>query len=191
MALPPHFVQEQEHLTEQMLTDAFGDRIDVRFGFYGDAPGCTKLAWDVAEEFANEGFTKMLLARETTDSNNYANEFMTGNYVKERLCELGVLDSTEIFQTRQVGRTPEFNAMNVMNMQPFIEAYPEGSTIAIIYATRGLPWGRDETPSSFGNAHPFSKEVYFENAYLNYLSWREAIKMRMVTATILSSPREG
>ena len=171
----PSFVQEQEELTEQMLVDAFGDSIDVRFGFYGEAPGYTKLSWDVAEEFSNEGFRKMLLARETTDNNRYANDFMTGNYVRERLCELGTLDDTEIQQTRQVGRTPEFNAMNVINLQPFIEAYPEGSTIAIIYATRGLPWGVDETPGWFGRAHPFSKEIYFENAYLNYLSWKRAI----------------
>ena len=86
-----------------MLVEAFGDRIDVRFGFYGEAPGFTKLAWDVAEEFANEGFTKMLLARETTDSNNYANEFMTGNYVKERLCEVGALDSTKIYRPARLG----------------------------------------------------------------------------------------
>jgi len=67
---------------------------------------------------------KMLLARETTDHNRYANEFFTGNYIKERLCEIGVLDEMEIYQTRQVGRTPEFNAMNVMNLREHIEAYP-------------------------------------------------------------------
>lgn len=172
----PHFVREQEELAKQMLVEAFGDRVDVRFGFYGEAEGYTKLEWDVAEEFANEGFTRMLLARETTDNNRYANEFMTGNYIRERLCELGVLDDMEIHQTLQVGRTPEFNSMNVINLKPFIEAYPEGSTIAIIYSTRGLPWGVNETPGWFGRAYPFSQETYFENAYLNYLSWKEAIQ---------------
>lgn len=172
----PPLVQEQEELTEQMLTAAFGDRIDVRSGFYGEVPGHTKLHWDVAEEFSNEGFTKLLLARETTDNNRYANDFMTGGYAKERLCELGALDSIEIHQTRQVGRTPEFNAMNVINLKPHIEAYPEGSTIAIVYVTRGLPWGGEEATGWFGSAHPWSKEIYFENAYLNYLSWKEAIQ---------------
>jgi hypothetical protein len=172
----PPFVQEQEELTQQMLTTAFGDRIDVRTGFYGEVPGYTKLHWDVAEEFSKEGFTKLLLARETTDNNRYANDFMTGGYVKERLCELGTLDDIEIHQTRQVGRTPEFNAMNVINLQPYIEAYPEGSKIAIVYVTRGLPWGGEETTGWFGSAHPWSKETYFENAYLNYLSFKEAIQ---------------
>jgi hypothetical protein len=153
----PHFVQTMEALTEQMLTDAFGDRIDVRSGFYGEAPPYTQLSWDVAEEFSNEGFTKMLLARETTDNNRYANDFMTGGYVRERRCELGTLD-------------------DVINLQPYIESYPEGSTIAMVYVTRGLPWGGAETTGWFGSAHPWSKEIYFENAYLNYLSWKEAIQ---------------
>ncbi len=169
-------VQAMEALTEDMLYDAFGDRIDVRPGYYSPVPGHSDLFWDVAEDFANEGFTKMLLARETTDYNNYALHFFTLNYTKERLCEIDKLDDMEIFLTRQVGRTPEFNTMNIMNMQPFIEAYPEGSTIAIVYATRGLPWGEDETPGWFGAAQPWSKEIYFENAYINYLSWKKAIE---------------
>ncbi|MBW1854036.1 MAG: hypothetical protein JRJ00_05050 [Deltaproteobacteria bacterium] len=170
------YAQEMEDYTEQKLHDAFGDRIDVRSGYYGEAPGYSELAWDVAEQFANEGFTKMLLARETTDHNNYANHFFTGGYVRERLCEIGKLDDTEIFQTYQVGRTPEFNTMNIMNMKRFIEGYPEGSTIAIVYATRGLSWGQDETTGYFAMAHPWSKEIYFENAYLNYLSWKKAVQ---------------
>jgi hypothetical protein len=169
------YVQAMEAYTEDMLYDAFGDRIDVRSGYYSNVPGYSDFFWDVAEDFANEGFTKMLLGRETTDYNNYALHFFTLNYTKERLCEIDKLDDMEIFLTRQIGRTPEFNTMNIMNLQPFIESYPEGSTIAIIYATRGLPWGEDETPGYFGRAQPWSKEIYFENAYLNYLSWKKAI----------------
>ena len=135
----------------------------------------------MAEDFAMEGYRKMLVARETTDNNHYANNFMSGNYVKERLCELGVLDETEINQTRQVGRTPEFNSMNVINLKNLIEAYPVGSTIGMIYVTRGLPWNSSErsesdTPFFMGTQQPFSKEVYFENAYLNYLSWKKALQ---------------
>jgi hypothetical protein len=170
------FNKLMEDNTTQMLEAAFGENIDVRYGYYGEVPGYSKLAWDVAEEFANEGFTRMLLARETTDHNNYANHFFTGNYVRERLCEIGKLEDTEIFQSYQVGRTPEFNAMNVLNMKRFIEAYPEGSTIAIIYATRGLPWGQYENSGPYSTGHPWSKEVYFENAYLNYLSWKKAVQ---------------
>lgn len=162
--------------TIEMLNNAFGDRIDVRLGMYNKVTGYSEHEWDVAEDFANEGFRKMLLARETTDHNRYANEFFTANYVKERLCEIGVLDEMEIYQTRQVGRTPEFNAMNVINLKEHIEAYPEGSTIAMIYVTRGLPWGSSETPGPLGTIHPWSKEVYHENAFLNYLSWKQAMQ---------------
>jgi hypothetical protein len=102
---------------------------------------------------------------------------MSLNYVKERLCEINKLDAMTIYQTRQIGRTPEFNAMNVRNLKPFIKSFQPGSTIGIIYVTRGLTWGKQETAgNSFGAAHPWSKEVYHENAYLNYLSWKKALQ---------------
>jgi len=167
---------EIDDYTWQMLGNAFGSNIDIRKGCYDWVEGYTRWEGDVAEDFANEGFRKMLLARETTDNNNYANEFMTGNYVKESLCEIGVLDQMEFYHTRQVGRTPEFNTLNIRNLGRFIEAYPEGSTIALIYVTRGLPWGVAETSTHSGTQHPWSKEVYHENAYLNYLSWKAAMK---------------
>jgi hypothetical protein len=169
-------VLEIEEYTWQMLENTFGDSIDVRKGCYDWVEGYTRWEGDVAEDFVNEGFRKMLLARETTDNNHYANEYMTGNYVKERLCEFGVLDEMEIYHTRQVGRTPEFNTMNSRNLGRFIEVYPEKSTIALIYVTRGLPWGIDELSTHNGTQHPWSREVYHENAYLNYLSWKTAIQ---------------
>jgi hypothetical protein len=163
-------------MTKQLLEEHFGNAIDVRFGYYTGIPGYSKHEMDIAEEFANEGFRKMLVARETTDNNHYANNFMTGNYIKERLCELGVLEETELYQTRQIGRTPEFNKMNIENVRPLIEAYPEGSNIAFVYVTIGLPWGSRETYGSFGTQHPWWKEVYHENAFLNYLSWKKALQ---------------
>lgn len=172
---PPAIKAQDEHL-ELLMTNAFGDNIDMRYGCYTAMPGYTKLHDDVAEEFATEGYRKLLIARETTDHNRYANEFLSGNFAKERLCELGVLDDTEIYQSRQVGRTPEFNSMNVVNLKSYIEAYPEGSTIGIIYVTRGLTWYKEETTGPFGSAHPWSKEVYHDNAYLNYLSWKKALQ---------------
>jgi hypothetical protein len=162
--------------TKQMLDESFGDAIDVRFGQYNGITGYTEHEQEVAQAFAAEGFRKMLIARETTDNNHYANNFLSGNYVKEALCENGVLDETEIYQTRQVGRTPEFNAMNIMNLKPYIETYPEGSTIGIIYITRGLPWGSVPGSSAMGTQHPWHLEVYHENAYLNFLSWKKAIQ---------------
>ena len=187
MGVPPDTIDQNEQYPavlrqdaylEQLMDTAFGDRIDMRSGYYSPIPGYTLRMDDAAEQMANEGFTKMLLARETTDHNRYANEFMTGNYIKERLCEIGKLNSIDIKQTRQVGRTPEFNTMNVRNIKPFIEAYPEGTTIGIIYTTRGLPWRKDETPKAkpFVTAHPWTKEVYHENAYLNYLSLKRELQ---------------
>jgi hypothetical protein len=172
---PPTPIQQQDDYLDQLLQDAFGDRIDVRRGFYTAVEGYTQMEDDVAEAFAGEGFTKLLLARETTDHNRYANEFMTGNYIKERLCEIGELESMQIQQTRQVGRTPEFNAMNIANLQTLFNAYPAGSTIGVIYVTRGLPWGKEEAAGPDKTAHPWSKEVYHENAYLNYISWKRAV----------------
>ncbi len=169
--LPDAIAEAIMNTTKMMLEDSFGDRIDVRFGMYNKVTGYTELETDVAEQFAREGFKKLLLARETTDHNRYANEFFTLNYVKERLCEIGVLDEMELYQTRQVGRTPEFNAMNIANLRQYIEAYPAGSKIAFVYITRGLPWGSTES-----TGHPWSKEVYHENAYLNYLSWKKALQ---------------
>ncbi len=172
--LPPEIL-ESEAVTQKLLEKTYGDKNDVSHGYYAAIPGVTKHMADVAEEFGLEGFTKMVLARETTDNNRFANKINTGNYCKERLCEIGVLDDIVINQTRQVGRTPEFNTMNVINMRPFIEAYPKGSTIGILYVTRGLPWATESiSPSPFARYHPWSKEVYHENAYLNYLSFKKA-----------------
>lgn len=169
-------IQEQEDFLKLLLEDSFGERVDVRYGYYSPMPGYTKHQREVATEFANEGFTRMLIARETTDNNFYANNSMSGNNIKEALCIAGTLDDTQIFQTRQVGRTPEFNAMNVMVLKPFIEAYPEGSTIGIVYYTRGLPWNSKELGGPTSGAFPWSKENYHENAYLNYLSWKKEVK---------------
>jgi len=169
-------VQEQEAALVEMLEGDFGDSIDIRFGYYTAVPGYSKRQTEVAREFAQEGFTKLALIRETTDNNRFANEFLVLNYVKEPLCEEGTLDDTEIYQSRQVGRTPEFNTMNLRNIKDTIERYPEGSTIAILYVTRGLIWGRAERTGPTGFAHPWSKEIYHENAYLNYLSYKKALK---------------
>jgi hypothetical protein len=180
--LPPEILLT-ESVTQDRLEAAFGDKIDVRHGYYGYMPGVTKHMSDVAEEFGVEGFTKLLLSRETTDNNRFANVLSTGNSCRRPLCEIGVLDDMTIKQTRQVGRTPEFNTMNVINMRPFIEDYPKGSTLGILYVTRGLPWANetkgppdypDSDPAFYGRYHPWSKEIYHENAYLNYLSFKKA-----------------
>jgi len=163
--------------TKDMLATHFGDQVDTRVGMYTAVSGLTQSQMDVAEEFANDGFTKMLITRETTDYNLYANDIVGKNFVKERLCEIGKLDEVEIHQTRQVGRTPEFNALNVMNLRKYIEAYPEGSTIAMIYVTHGGSKGAQVTYTGFmSTQYEWFKELREENAYLNYLSWKKAVQ---------------
>jgi len=174
--LEPAPAREVFDYTRGMLEDAFGDRVDVRFGMYTAVPGLTKSREDVAEEFANEGFTKMVISRETTDNNQYANEIMGKYFVMERLCEIGKLDQIEIQQARQVGRTPEFNALNVMNLKPLIEAYPEGSRIAVIYTTHGGSWGGKVGGGFMGKQQEWFTDIGPENRYLNYLSWKRAIQ---------------
>ena len=163
-------------LTTTMLENAFGDAIDVRIGYYTAVPGFNQHETDVAEEFANDGYRKLLVSRETTDNNNLANDSYTGNYIKERLCEMDVLDETEMHQVRQVGRTPEYNSMNITLLRPYIEAYPEGSTIAMIYVTHGLPWPGILNYGFMSVQYPWWRDVFHENAYLNYLSWKEALE---------------
>ena len=175
--------------TIEMLNDAFGDRIDVRLGVYNKVTGFSEHEWDVAEDFANEGFRKMLLARETTDHNRYANEFFTANYIKERLCELGVLNDMEIYQTRQVGRTPEFNTMNVINLKEHIEAYPEGSTIAMVYVTRGLPWGSSETPPPWGRSTPGARRSTTTMPFSTILPGKKPYRRPMGIVTTWSLPK--
>ena len=112
---------------------------------------------------------------------------MTENYVREALCEEGVLDETEISQINQIGRTPEFNAMNVKLVKPYIESYPEGSTIAMIYVTHGLSWPGKETYGSMGIQHPWWKEVIHENGFLTTCPGKRPCRRNTAHATIWCS----
>jgi hypothetical protein len=62
----------------------------------------------------------------------------------------------------------------------------------MVYVTRGLTWGKAETTgNSFGAAHPWSKEVYHENAYLNYLSWKQALQKEFGSRYKLAFTKNG
>ena len=72
--------------TKELLADHFGDLVDARVGFYvGSETGGTKNQRDVAEDFANEGFRKMLITRETTDYNRFANDIV-GKIMSRSAC---------------------------------------------------------------------------------------------------------
>ena len=49
--------------------------MDVRYGGHTGIPGHTKHEIEVAKEFAQEGVRKMVISRETTDYNHYADDF--------------------------------------------------------------------------------------------------------------------
>jgi hypothetical protein len=66
--------------------------------------------------------------------------------------------------------------MNVINLKKFIEAYPEGSRLCMIYVTRGRSLFATTSSSFMSSQFPQSKEVFHENAFLNYLSWKRAIE---------------
>ena len=168
------------------LHSMFGDAVDIRFGNYEAVTGLTRREEDVAIDFAKEGFTKLLLTRETTDNNNYANKFMTYGYTQRGLCNAGYADQMEIKQVRQVGRTPEYNTMLVDTLHPAFALIPAGADVSVLYATYGLPYQVNKAAidyqmagqsiSAFCTNHPWAQEVFAENAFNNYLSARPYIE---------------
>ena len=168
-------------LLEERLTEYtehyFGDAVDIRFGMYEQTTGLTRRHEEVAVDFGDDGFTKLLLCRETTDNNNYANEFMTHNYCELALCRAGYRDEINLRQIRQVGRTPEYNRMLLKNLERNLERMnlQADEQVAIAYTTYGNPWpgtSRYSPTSPFSVSHPWVREVYHENAYYNYLNFK-------------------
>lgn len=168
--------EEVERTTERVLHRLFGDQIDVRFGAYSPVTGLTRFEEDVALDFAREGFRKMVLSRETTDNNNYANNFMTRGYVQRALCLAGFRDTFTYQQARQVGRTPEYNLALLHVAKKHLDRIPRGAEVAVLYTTYGLPFPDRQGPGPFSAPHPWSKEVYHENAYNNYVSFKRYLE---------------
>ncbi|MFC1592128.1 hypothetical protein ACFL43_06355 [Thermodesulfobacteriota bacterium] len=185
VAVNPNTLIMEEEIEAGMLS-LFGDKVDVRFGMYEAVAGLTRREEDVAVDFADEGFTRMLLTRETTDNNNYANHYMTYGYVQRGLCNAGYETGIDFKQVRQVGRTPEYNTMLVNTLKPAFQRFPAGADISVIYATYGLPYQTSKAAidyqlagldiSAFSVNHPWAQEVYTENAYDNFLSARAYIE---------------
>jgi hypothetical protein len=168
--------EEVERTTARVLHQLFGNQIDVRFGAYSPTTGLTRFEEDVALDFAREGFRKMVLVRETTDNNNYANNFMTRGYVQRALCLAGFRDTFTYQQSRQVGRTPEYNLALLHVAKKHLDRLPRGSEVAVLYTTYGLPFPDRAGVGPFSAPHPWSKEVYHENAYNNYISFKRYLE---------------
>ncbi len=156
------------------MTAYFGDQVDVRFGYYAAIPGVSEEHDKVALDFAGEGYRRMVLARETTDHNNYANDFMDLYPVRKAFCKAGYgTDEIAIAPVRQVGRTPEYNTAVARNLSRHLQAINPGSEVSVIYTTWGLPWpGGNPNAGPFSTPQPYIREVFHESAYLNFLSFR-------------------
>jgi hypothetical protein len=162
--------------TKRTLAELYGDRIEVQFGAYAPFPPHTRVEDDVALDFARRGFARMVLARETTDNNNYANNFMTRGYVERALCKAGFKNKVAFQQARQVGRTPEYNLVLLHIAKKNLDNIAHGSEVAVLYTTYGLPFPGRAGPGPFAAPHPWSKEVYHENAYNNYVSFKRYLE---------------
>ena len=166
----------ENYLTE-FMNAYFGNQVKIRFGMYEKNSGYSARHDDVAWAMARwGGFKNMLLTRETTDHNFYANHFMTRNKVSYKLCNSGLDNRVDLKQIRQVGRTPEYNLMLLRNMERYLNDFPVNEEISLLYATYGLPWPGRDPQGPLGAPHPWIKEVYHENAFNNYLSFKRYVE---------------
>ncbi len=178
--MPPTKYAVQQFL-EDYLVDyiavRFGDRAEVRFGYYADIPGVTEMLEDVAVGYARDGFDKLLVARETTDHNLYANVTWDRNHTLRGLCQAGFRvgeGGIRLEHVRQVGRTPEYNEMLVRNLKRHFERIEPGSEVSIIYATHGYQWpGNNPDSGALSQGAQPVKYVYHENAFLNFSSFKQ------------------
>jgi len=97
------------------------------------------------------------------------------------LCNLYVragfnVDDYNINQVRMYGRTPEYNHIMHQNLERHLDIIEPGSDVSVIYTTFGLPWPGSNPRGPMSNAAPFINEVFHENAYLNFLSFKRYIE---------------
>jgi hypothetical protein len=127
-------------------------------------------------DYAEQGYTKLLVARETTDHNIYANVVWDRNHPIKALCRAGFEvsdDGMRLEHVRQVGRTPEYNHMLTNNLGRQLDRVGPGAEVSVIYATHGYPWpGSKPGSSALTKAVSEINYVYHENAFLNYLSFK-------------------
>lgn len=164
---------DMEVYLDRFMSRHFADTVTVRFGNYERIENVSQRHDDVAVALAKDGHTRMVLTRETTDNNHYANYFATRSWIDRGLCKAGFKDKIAITQVRQVGRTPEYNRMVVNNVERYLKDFKPGSAVSLLYVTYGLPWpGGNPSAGPFSAPQPWIKEVYHENAYNNFLSFK-------------------
>ena len=142
---------DMERYLARWTTARFGDSVDMRFGNYERIENVSRREEDVAVDFARAGYRKLLLTRETTDNNNYANAFATRSWIDRGLCKAGFATGIAIDQLRQVGRTPEYNTLLMRNIGRYLPEFDKAREVSMLYVTYGLPW-----PGGNPTAGPFS-----------------------------------
>tara|TARA_B110000116_G_scaffold176470_1_gene152726 strand:+ start:197 stop:2539 length:2343 start_codon:yes stop_codon:yes gene_type:complete len=167
----------QDPFIENWIGEYFDDQILVREGYYSNVPGLTNHLKDTMPRMARNGYRKIVLAKPITDHNIYANNFWDLNLSSQSLCRAGFnVNDFDINQVRMYGRTPEYNYMMHNNLQRHLDHIEPSSEVAVIYTTFGLPWPGDNPVGPMSNAAPFIQEVFHENAYLNFLSYKRYIE---------------
>ena len=161
----------------EWIEEYFNENIKVTEGFYSNVPGETKHIKDTIARAARNGYKNIILAKPIADHNIYANNFWDLNLSLQSLCRAGFnVDDYNINQVRMYGRTPEYNHIMHQNLERHLDLIEPGSDVSVIYTTFGLPWPGSNPRGPMSNAAPFINEVFHENAYLNFLSFKRYIE---------------
>ena len=178
-----HFPEDEkvEVLRDPFIRDYIGkhfdNKIKVKEGYYSSVPGQTDHLKDTMPRMARNGYRNVVLAKPITDHNKYANNFWDLHLSLQSLCRAGFnVNDFDINQVRMYGRTPEYNHIMHKNLQRHLNHIDPGNEVAVIYTTFGLPWPGANPVGPMSNAHPFIQEVFHENAYQNFLSFKRYIE---------------
>ena len=167
----------QDPFIENWIGEYFSEEIKVTEGFYSNVPGQTKHLKDTMPRVARNGYRNIILAKPITDHNVYANNFWDLHLSLQSLCRAQFdVEDFNINQVRMYGRTPEYNYMMHQNLERHLDHIEPGSEVSVIYTTFGLPWPGSNPIGPMSNAAPFINEVFHENAYLNFLSFKRYIE---------------
>lgn len=166
--------------TKGWLEKWFGGKIDYREGYYESIPGKSKRHDDQAVQYVKEGFDRMVIARETTDYNNYAINTMGRDWIYKGFCEnnIEVGKDVDVKFVRQAGRTPEYNVLGSDLIEKHIKHIPKGEEVSILYTNYGMPWPGGNPIGPMSSAQELAKETFHENGYNNYLSMKQYLLAR-------------
>ncbi|WP_101758988.1 hypothetical protein [Oceanicoccus sp. KOV_DT_Chl] len=166
--------------TKQWLVDRFGGKIDYRDGYYESIPGKSERHDDLAVKYVREGFKNMVVARETTDYNNYAINTMGKAWIDKGFCEAGIEEGKDVNTQyiRQAGRTPEYNVLLADLVAKHIKQIPKGEEVSILYTNYGMPWPGGNPKGPMSSALPLAKETFHENGFNNFLSAKHYLLAR-------------